>query len=84
MPKLTIAPLLVAVTLALSAGPASAHPGHTSCKNFGQHNATEARQQLIDDEVRAFGPRNVDDIVALVHLGGTFDSEPIPALCVTR
>lgn len=62
-------------------GSSSAHPGHTNCKGFGQHNASEAHDQIVDDEVRFFGPGNVDDVVALVHLGGTFDGEPVPALC---
>jgi hypothetical protein len=81
MRKLTITTLVVTTSIALTTGQASAHPGHTSCQDFGQHNASEAHDQIIDDEIRFFGPGNVDDVIALVHLGGTFDGEPVPALC---
>ncbi|MGI8795526.1 MAG: hypothetical protein ACR2IR_02880 [Acidimicrobiia bacterium] len=84
MRKLTITPLLIAATIALSSGVASAHPGHISCRGFGLHNASEAHQQIIDDEVRSFGPGNVDDVIALVHLGGTFGGEVIPAFCAPK
>lgn len=81
MRKLTAAVFVVTASLALTTGQASAHPGHTSCKDFGQHNAIEAHDQIVDDEVRFFGPGNVDDVVALVHIGGTFGGETVPALC---
>lgn len=84
MRKITIALVIVAAAIGALNSSASAREQHTSCKDFGQHNASEAQQQIIDDEVRFFGPGNVDDVVALVHNGGTFDGETIPALCSPR
>jgi hypothetical protein len=63
---------------------ADAAPGHTSCRALGATTAEEARNHAVAPEVLAFAPRHVDDLIALVQLGGTFEGEPVAPLCVPR
>ncbi len=66
-----------------STGRESGLSAYTSVKEFGQQNAAVGKAGLVAEEVLSFGPGNVDDVVALVHLGGTFDGMTVPALCMT-
>lgn len=80
--KTVLAGGLLAVCLALTtSGMAYAHPGHTSCRGYGQVIAAEAQAQIIAPELLASGAGNIDDLVRLVHLGGEFNGEEVPALC---
>jgi len=82
--KTVIVGALLAAGLALAApGVALAHPGHTSCRSFGEVITAEAQAQIIAPELRTIGPGNIDDLVELVHLGGEYDGEQVPALCST-
>ena len=84
MRKLIIAAATVAVSTIALGGTAGAVPGHTSCRGLGQHNAGEAQTGVLVDEVHYFGPGNIDDVVALVQIGGTFGDEVVPALCTLK
>lgn len=72
-----------ATTLALLVVPqvAHAHPGHASCRGYGQLIAAEAREGIIADEIGSYEPGAVDDVVRLVHLGGSFDGMEVPSFC---
>ncbi len=88
MKKFVAVLVLVATLMIVGATTASAHPGHTSCKGFGQHNAAEARARTLAGEIRSlisfFGPGVIGEAVALVHNGGQFGEITVPALCQTR
>lgn len=75
--------VLTAAFFLASPALASAHPGHTSCKAYGEQVAAEAKAHIIASELREIGPGNIDDVVHLVHLGGDFAGEEVPAFCVT-
>ena len=68
----------------LSADGASAAPGHTSCRALGATTAAEARDHAVAPEILAFAPGSVDDLIALVQLGGTFEGEIVEPLCVPK
>lgn len=76
--------LVIAATCAASisaTGTAHAAPGHTSCRDLGATTAAEGRDHLVAPEIRAVSPGGVDDLIALVQLGGTFDGEIVEPLC---
>jgi hypothetical protein len=80
--------LVVAATLALptalGAGTASAASGHTSCRALGATSASEAREGILAPEIQLFAPGSVDDLIALVQLGGTFEGEIVDPLCTPK
>ncbi len=81
----TTRPLAFVAALAAASVAASstahAAPGHTSCRALGATTADEARQHLVAPEVLDFAPGQVDDLIALVQLGGTFGGETVDPLC---
>lgn len=83
MKRILTATLFAALFVLISPALAQAHPGHTSCRGFGEVVAAEGKAQVIAPELRAIGPGNIDDVVRLVHLGGEFFGEEVPALCTT-
>jgi hypothetical protein len=74
----------LAVPMVVGADVAAAAPGHTSCRSLGQTNASEAQAHVLASEILAFAPGSVDDLVALVQLGGTFDGEVVEPLCTPK
>ena len=75
---------VVAAASLLGAAPAGAVSGHTSCRGFGAETSAEAQAGTVATEIHAFGPGNVDDLVALVQVGGTFGGETVEPLCEPR
>jgi hypothetical protein len=77
--------VLVSVGLtaaAIAAAPASgAAPGHTSCKALGALNVSEARDGTLVPELQSLPRGAVDDLIAVVQVGGTFGGEAVPAFC---
>jgi hypothetical protein len=77
--------LIVSATItalpALSATPAGARPGHTSCQDLGALVASEARAGTIGEENSSLPRGSVDDLLHAVQVGGTYFGEPIPAFC---
>ncbi|MFN2419329.1 MAG: hypothetical protein ABR593_10455 [Candidatus Limnocylindria bacterium] len=65
----------------LTGGTAHAAAGHTTCRDLGATTAAEAREHLVAPEIRDFAPGSVDDLIALVQLGGTFGGETVDPLC---
>lgn len=86
--KLTVRALaavaVIGLVPALAAHAASAAPGHTSCRALGATTAAEARDHAVAPEILAFAPGSVDDLIALVQLGGTFEAEIVEGLCVPK
>jgi hypothetical protein len=68
----------------LAAGTASAAPRHTSCRALGATTAAEAKEHAVAPEILTFAPGSVDDLLALVQLGGTFEGEVVEPLCTPR
>lgn len=83
MKKILTVLALMATFMMLGVTAASAHPGHTSCKAFGHHNAAEAKAGTLVEELHFFGPGVIDDVIRLVHSGGLFGEFPVPAICAT-
>ena len=79
-----VAGITFAAAFLSGAGGAAAAPGHTSCRDLGAETAREAKAHAVAPEILAFAPGGVDDLIALVQLGGTFEGEPVPPLCVPR
>ncbi len=80
--------LLVAAGLAAAiiamASPSGAVPGHTSCKGYGQLNASEAQAGTLVPELRSLPRGTLDDLIAVVQVGGTFGDEVIPPFCLSK
>jgi hypothetical protein len=68
----------------LAADTASAAARHTSCRALGATTAGEARSHAVAPEILAFAPKSVDDLIALVQLGGTFEGETVEPLCLPK
>lgn len=51
---------------------------------LGATTAAEARDHAAASESLAFAPGSVDDLIALVQLGGTFEGEIVEPLCVPK
>jgi hypothetical protein len=77
----------LAVAACLSAGaiataPASgAAPGHESCKAYGALVASEAHDGTLVPELKSLPRGTVDDLIAIVQVGGTFGGEAVPPFC---
>jgi hypothetical protein len=70
---------------AIAAAPASgAVPGHTSCKAYGALTVGEAHDKTLAPELQSLPRGTVDDLVAVVQVGGTFGGETVPAFCVPK
>ena len=67
-----------------TAAPSGAVPGHTSCKGFGQLTVSEAQSKTIASELHSLPRGTVDDLIALVQIGGTFDGEVVPPFCTPK
>jgi hypothetical protein len=80
--------LLVAVGLTAAAiataSPSAAVPGHTSCEGYGQLTASEARAKTLVPELQSLPRGTVDDLIAVVQVGGTFGDEVVPPFCVPK
>jgi hypothetical protein len=74
--------LTVAATA--TASPSGAVPGHTSCKGYGQLTASEAHAHAVAPELHSLPRGTVDDLIAVVQVGGTFGGEPVPAFCTLK
>jgi hypothetical protein len=68
----------------LAASSASAAPRHTSCRALGEATAAEARDHAVAPEILTFAPGSVDDLLALVQVGGSFEGEVVEPLCLPR
>ena len=79
--RIAIAALTSAAGLIIGGGTAEAAAGHTSCRELGATTAAEAKAHTVAPEVLEFAPGGVDDLIALVQLGGTFGGETVPPLC---
>jgi hypothetical protein len=79
--RILIAALTTAAAVIAGAGTADAAAGHTSCRDLGATTAEEAKAHTVAPEVLEFAPGGVDDLIALVQLGGTFGGETVPPLC---
>jgi hypothetical protein len=76
-----IAAAAITVVGTVSATPAGATPGHTSCKGLGALVASEAQAGTVGEENRSLPHGSVDDLIHAVQVGGEFFGEPIPAFC---
>lgn len=84
MRKLTTAAFVVTASLALTTAQAAAHPGHTSCKGYGELTASEAHAGTVASELQSLPRGTVDDLIAIVQVGGTFGDEVVPPFCVPK
>ena len=66
------------------AAPSGAVPGHTSCKGYGELTASEAHAKTLVTELQSLPHGTVDDLIALVQVGGTFDGETVPPFCTPK
>lgn len=82
--RIAVAAIVVGLAPLLAADTASAATGHTSCRTLGATTAAEARDHAVAPEILAFAPGSVDDLIALVQLGGTFDGEVVEPLCLPK
>ena len=70
---------------AIATAPASgAAPGHTSCKALGELTVSEAHDKTLAPELHSLPRGTVDDLIAVVQVGGTFGGEAVPAFCVPK
>lgn len=80
--------LLVTAGLAAAAiapaAPSGAVPGHTSCKGYGQLIVSEAHTKTLVPELHSLPRGTVDDLIAVVHVGGTFGDEVVPPFCLPK
>jgi hypothetical protein len=67
-----------------TASPSGAVPGHTSCKDLGSLVASEAHAGTIGAENRSLPHGSVDDLIAVVQVGGTFGDEVVPPFCTLK
>ena len=67
-----------------TASPSGAVPGHTSCKDLGALVASEAQAGTVGTENRSLPHGTVDDLIAIVQVGGTLGGEVVPPFCVPR
>jgi hypothetical protein len=67
-----------------TASPSGAVPGHTSCKAYGQLTVSEAHDGTLVPELQSLPRGTVDDLIALVQVGGTFGDEIVPPFCEPR
>jgi hypothetical protein len=67
-----------------AAAPSGAAPGHTSCKELGALVTSEAQAGTIGPENRSLPPGTVDDLIAIVQVGGTFGDEIVPPFCTPK
>jgi len=67
-----------------AASPSGAVPGHTSCKAYGQLTVTEAHDKTLASELQSLTRGTVDDLIAVVQLGGTFGGEVVPPFCIPK
>lgn len=75
---------VIGLVATLAADGASAAPGHTSCRGLGTTTAAEGKDHAVAPEILAFAPGSVNDLIALVQLGGTFEGEIVEPLCVPK
>ncbi len=68
----------------VTAAPSGAVPGHTSCKGYGQLTVSEAHDRTLAPELHGLPRGTVDDLIALVQVGGTFGGEVVPAFCTPK
>jgi hypothetical protein len=66
------------------ASPSGAVPGHTSCKGLGALVASEAQAGTVGAENRSLPHGTVDDLIAVVQVGGTFGDEVVPPFCTPK
>jgi hypothetical protein len=74
----------LAVAATATASPSGAVPGHTSCKGYGQLTASEAQTGTLVPELHSLPRGTIDDLIAVVQVGGTFGDEPVPAFCTLK
>jgi hypothetical protein len=67
-----------------TASPSGAVPGHTSCKDLGALVASEAHAGTIAAENRSLPHGTLDDLIAIVQVGGTFGDEVVPPFCTPK
>lgn len=67
-----------------TASPSGAVPGHTSCKDLGALVASEAQAGTVGAENRSLPHGTVDDLIAIVQVGGTFGDEVVPPFCTPK
>ena len=82
--RIAAAAIILFAAAAAIASPAGAAPGHTSCKDLGQLTASEGRARTIAVELKSYPRGTVDDVIALVQLGGTFGDEVVPPFCTPK
>jgi hypothetical protein len=75
---------VVTATAIAAASPSGAVPGHTSCKAIGQLTASEAHAGTLVSELHGLPRGTVDDLIALVQVGGTVGDELVPPLCIPK
>jgi len=61
-----------------------AAPGHRSCQGFGALTASEAHDKTVASELHSLPRGTVDDLIAVVQVGGAFGGEQVPAFCVAE
>jgi hypothetical protein len=80
--------LLVAAGLTVAAiataSPSGAVPGHTSCKGYGHLSVSEAHTKTLVPELHSLPRGTVDDLIAIVQVGGTFGGEAVPPFCIPK
>lgn len=71
------------VTVAVNAtAPASgAAPGHKSCKQLGALTVSEAHDGTLVPELQGLPRGTVDDLIAVVQIGGSFGGAIVPPFC---
>ena len=72
------------VAAMVTAPVASATPGHTSCRAYGALTVSEAHDKTLASELLTLPHGTVDDLVAVVQVGGTFAGNTVPAFCVLK
>ncbi len=79
--RLAMAGVAIAAGAITTAPAASAVPGHTSCRDLGALTVSEAQAHTLAPEIRSLPPGSVNDLVALIQVGGVLDAQTIPPFC---
>ncbi len=74
----------VTVVMVVTAPAGGAAPGHRSCQGFGALTASEAHDKTVASELHSLPRGTVDDLIAVVQVGGSFGGEDVPAFCVLK
>jgi hypothetical protein len=67
-----------------TASPSGAVPGHASCKGYGELTVSEAHAKTLVPELHSLPRGTIDDLIAVVQVGGTFGDEVVPPFCIPK